>query len=173
MPNVGNFPPDYTIPLGQVRALIGDFEAIPLVPPVLGQGEYLWYGDDALQGILNVYLDNPRRAAAQSLRTIASSQALLLKKWSSDDLSVDGTAISEALRKLAAELDKQADDIDALVDIFELAEIGTTIKFVPEGMPSEVTWIIGRAAHYPFITFDPWAIQGGYTQDGGILWEND
>lgn len=171
MPNTGNFPPDYTIPLGQVRALIGDFDAVPLVPPVAGQGDYLWFSDDALQGILNVYLDNPRRAAAAALRTIASSQALLLKKFSTDDLSVDGTAISEALRKLAMELDKQADDLDALIDIFELAEIGTTAKFVPEGMPSETTWIIGRTSYYPFVTFDPFMLPGGYQQDGGLLLE--
>jgi hypothetical protein len=171
MPNVGNFPPDYTVPLGQVRALIGDFEAVPLVPNIPGQGDYLWFGDDALQGILNVYLDNPRRAAAQALRTIASSQSLLLKKFSTDDLSVDGPAISEALRKLAIELDKQAADIDALVDIFELADIGTAAKFVPEGMPSETTWIVGRASYYPFVTFNPFGLYGGYEQDGGLLLE--
>jgi hypothetical protein len=173
MPNVGNTPPDYTVPLGQVRALIGDFEAVPLTPPVLGQGEYLWFGDDALQGFLNVYLDNPRRAAAQALRTIASSQALLLKKFSADDLSVDGPAISEVIRKLAAELDKQADAIDAVVDIFQLADIGTTAKFVPEGMPAEASWSIGRVSYSSWTAFDPFALTGGFEQDGGILWEQD
>jgi hypothetical protein len=86
---------------------------------------------------------------------------------------VDGPAIAESLRKLAAELDKQADDIDALVDIFELAEIGTTQKFIPEGTKAETTWIIGRAANYPFVTFDPFGITGSFEQDGGILWEQD
>jgi hypothetical protein len=171
MPNVGNSPPDYTVPLGQTRALMGDFEAVPLVPNVPGQGEYMWFGDEALQGILNVYLDNPRRAAAQALRIIASSQALLLKKWSADDLSVDGAAIATALIKLAAELDAQADLIDSQVDIFVLADVGMAAKFVPEGMPSETTWIIGRSAFYPFVTFNPFGIYGGYQQDGGLLLE--
>ncbi len=144
MPNVGNYPTDFTIPLGQVRALIGDYEAIPLVPPVAGQGDYLWFSDDALQGFLNVYLDNPRRAAAQALRTIASSQALLLKKFSADDLSVDGAAIAESIRKLASDLDKQASQEDGLLDIFELADIGATEKFIPEGLPATTWWRIGR-----------------------------
>lgn len=156
MSNVGNTPPDYTIPLGQVRALIGDFEAVPLTPPVAGQGEYMWFGDEAIQGLLGVYNDDPRRTAAQALRIIAGSQALLLKKWSADDLSVDGPAISEALRKLAGELQAQADKDADTLDIFELAELGTTTKFVPEGMPPEVAtyWIVGRQV-YPFITMNP------------------
>jgi hypothetical protein len=157
MPNVGNTPPDYTIPLGQTRALIGDVDATALSPVVPGQGEYMWFGDEELQGILNVYSDNPRRAAAQALRIVASTQALLLKKWSADDLAVDGPAISDALRRLAADLEAQVVREEATLDIFELADIGTAAKFVPEGMPSASTyWIYGRIA-YPFTTYDPFA----------------
>jgi hypothetical protein len=153
--NVGNTPPDFTIPLGQLRGLIGDFEAIPLVPPVLGQGEYMWFGDDVLQGFLNVYNDNPRRAAAQALRTIASSQALLLKKWSADDLSVDGPAISEALRRLAGELDSQVDNEQSTVDIFELVELGGTVEYLPEFIypPTNSVVIYGRHT-YTFTTLN-------------------
>jgi hypothetical protein len=157
MSNVGNTPPDYTVPLGQVRALIGDFESVPLTPPVLGQGEYMWFSDEAIQGFLNVYGDNPRRAAAQALRVIASSQALLLKKWSADDLSVDGPAISEALRKLAAELDAQVDKENEAVDIFELAEIGTAMQYLPEFIvpPANTLVIYGRQT-YEFTTLNPY-----------------
>lgn len=123
--NVGIAPPDYSTTVGQFRALIGDTDFVELDPPVSGQGEYDWYGDDAITGLLSVYGDNPKRAAAQALRTIASSQALLLKKWSADDLSVDGAAIAEALRKLAKDLDEQANTSDSAVDIFKIAYFPT------------------------------------------------
>jgi hypothetical protein len=47
-------------------------------------------------------------AAARCLETIAGSQALLLKSWSSDDLTVNGDRIAESLRKLAAQLREEA-----------------------------------------------------------------
>ena len=149
MSNVGNTPPDYTIPLGQVRALIGDFEAVPLSPPVPGQGEYMWFGDEALQGLLNIYGDDPRLTAAQAFRTIASSQALLLKKWSADDLSVDGAAISEALRKIASDLEEQVVRDGSMLDIFELAEIGGSVELTPEGTTPVIGtyWIYGRQTY--------------------------
>jgi hypothetical protein len=119
--NVGATPPDYSTLVGQVRAVIGDTDSVDLIPPVAGQGEYLWYGDAAITGLLTVYGENPKRAAAQALRTVASSQALILKKFSTDDLTVDGPAIAEALRKLAKDLDDQANGDEANVDIFELS----------------------------------------------------
>jgi hypothetical protein len=36
------------------------------------------------------------------------SQALLLKSWTSDDLTVNGDRIAESLRKLAAQLREEA-----------------------------------------------------------------
>ena len=125
MSNEGVTPVDYTSLVGQVRALIGDTESIALDPPVAGQGEYMWYSDGALTGLLSVYGDNPLKAAAQGLRIVASSQALLLKKWNADDLGVDGAAIAEALRKLAADLDKQASEGIASIDIFEISDVRT------------------------------------------------
>lgn len=119
--NAGIAPPDYSTPVGQFRALIGDTDYVELDPPVAGQGDYDWYSDAAIGGLLTVYDNNVKRAAAQALRTIASSQALLLRKWSADDLSVDGAAVAEALRKLAKDLDDQADNAAATTDIFTLA----------------------------------------------------
>jgi hypothetical protein len=42
------------------------------------------------------------------METIAGSQALLLKSWSSDDLTVNGDKIAESLRKIAAQLREEA-----------------------------------------------------------------
>lgn len=139
MSNKGVAPPDYSTPVGQFRALIGDTEWHELVPAEEGFGDYAFYGDDAIEGLLAVY-PNIKRAAAQALRTIAASQALLLKKWSTDDLSVDGAAIAEALRKLAAGLDEQADNEDSNVDIFELIPLATQPKIHPELAP----FVFGR-----------------------------
>lgn len=105
MANEGVAPPDYSTSVGQFRALIGDTEATNIVA---GSGEYMWYGDDHIDGLLTAFADNTLRAAAQALRTIASSQALLLKKWSSDDLTVDGAAIADQLRRIAQAMDIQA-----------------------------------------------------------------
>lgn len=50
-----------------------------------------------------------RRAAAQALDTIAANEAMVSKKIRTQDLSTDGPAVAEALRKQAAELRRQAD----------------------------------------------------------------
>lgn len=164
MPNLGISPPDFSTPTGQTRALLGDTDAINVVA---GVGEYVWYGDDALGGLLTVYSGNVRRAAAQALRTVASSQALLLKKWSSDDLSVDGASIAEALRKLAKDLDTQADTEETNVDIFELIPLATQAKLHPELAP----FVFGKRYGIAEIGLDgSVTFSDGFDQDGGILW---
>jgi hypothetical protein len=55
-----------------------------------------------------MYGDNVKLATARAMETIAGSQALLLKSWSSDDLTVNGDKISESLRKIAAQLREEA-----------------------------------------------------------------
>ena len=161
MVNEGVTPPDYGSTVGQVRVLIGDTDAIDLVPPVTGQGEYSWYSDDELMGLLTVFSDNVRRAAAQALRTVAASQALLLKKWSADDLSVDGARVAQVLRELADSLDEQADNADAALDIFQISYPGANREFVPEGMPVPIGRLLVPGA--AFGSEDGWTVDGdGY-----------
>lgn len=133
--NIGNTPPDYSTPVGQVRVLIGDIEAQPLTPVVPGQGEYMWFSDEAIQGLLDVFNESVKRAAAAAIRTVASSQALLLKKWSADDLSVDGATVARSLRDLASDLDAQAEADEGSIDIFELTTIGGDAECAPELFP--------------------------------------
>lgn len=59
---------------------------------------------------------NVRRAAAAALETIATSEILIAKKISTQDLSVDGPAVAAALRTSAAALRAQADKADADAD---------------------------------------------------------
>lgn len=99
--NTGLYPADFSTGVGQVRLLIGDTDPIAFVGD---EGEYRYFGDAEISGFLSLCNDEPRLAAARALETIAASQALLLKSWSTDDLTVRGDAIAESLRKLAKQL---------------------------------------------------------------------
>ena len=105
MANTGVAPPDYTTDVGKVRALLGDTDPTNVAA---GEGTYMYFSDDEIGAFLTMYGDNAKLAAARCLETIAGSQALLLKSWSSDDLTVNGDRIAESLRKLAAQLREEA-----------------------------------------------------------------
>lgn len=105
MANEGVAPPNFTTDVGQVRVLLGDTSPENVVG---GVGEYAYFGDDELNAFLTMYGDNVKLAAARGLETISMSQALLLKSFSSDDLTVNGDRIAESLRKLAAQLREEA-----------------------------------------------------------------
>lgn len=166
MPNLGVSPVDYGTDVGIVRALLGDDDAENVTA---GVGEYAWFGDNAIEAILNEYGGNRKRTAARMLLTVAASQALLLKKWSADDLSVDGAAIAEALRKQAAVLMDEADSDENAVDIFEISYPGRTAHLVPELSPFPHGARIGISAEGPYTGNDPddWTIDGdGYIVNG-------
>ena len=101
MANSGVAPVDLTSNVGRVRVLLGDTDPTNVSG---GLGDYLYFSDDELNAVLGLYDNNPKLAAARCLETIAASQALLLKSWTSDDLSVRGDAIAESLRKIAQQL---------------------------------------------------------------------
>lgn len=105
MANEGVAPVDYSTEVGQVRALLGDTDPTDVSG---GEGTYLYFSDDEIGAFLTMYGDNVKLAAARCLETISMSQALLLKSWSSDDLTVNGDRIAESLRKLAAQLREEA-----------------------------------------------------------------
>lgn len=162
--NQGVVPVDYSTPVGQFRALIGDTDAVALVPPAAGQGSYVWFGDDEIGAFLSLYSDNPKRAAARALLTIAGSQALLLKKWSSDDLSVDGAAIAEALRKQAKDLQDEANNDAANVDIFGISHFPSNDGIIPE--LTAARWGRGLDGEWHLVPYgDPWTVD----DDGYIV----
>lgn len=167
--NEGVAPPDFASTTGQFRALLGDTDAVNIIS---GLGEYVWFSDAEIAAFLGLYADNPKRAAARALLTIAGSQALLLKKWSADDLSVDGAAIAEALRKMAKDLQDEADAGDNSIDIFEISYPGRNVELVPEGFPVPYP-LIGRVVPgYSGIgssgDTDDWGVNpDGYIVDNG------
>lgn len=109
--NVGVTPPDFSTLAGMVRVLVGDTTPEPLETPVAGLGQYAWYSDDELEALGTLNSGNPKRVAIWVLSQVSMSQALMLKKWTSEDLQVDGPAITRGmegtLKRLSAEVDKE------------------------------------------------------------------
>lgn len=105
MANTGVAPVDLGSNVGKVRVLLGDTDPTNVSNNV---GTYLFFSDAELEAILGMYSDSPQMAAARCLDTIAGSQALLLKSWSSDDLTVNGDRIAKELRELAKQLRSEA-----------------------------------------------------------------
>lgn len=110
--NVGVNPPDFTTLAGKVRVLVGDTTPAPLETPEIGLGQYAWYSDAELEALGDLNGGNPKRVAIWVLSQVSISMALLLKKWDSEDLKVDGPAITRGieatLKRLSAEVDKES-----------------------------------------------------------------
>ena len=77
---------------------------------------------------------------------------------------MDGPAITEALRKLAKDLNDEADAGDASIDIFEISTPGGAVEYVPEGFPVPLPKI-GRTANVP----SPYGDEGYIVDDGYVV----
>jgi len=122
MANDGIAPPDFTTNVGKVRVLPGDTDPTNVSG---GEGEYLYFSDTELEALLELHDDNVKLTAARCMETIAGSQALLLKSWSSDDLTVNGDRIAKELRELAKQLRAEA-LADESSDSFEVIPFPVT-----------------------------------------------
>lgn len=112
--NEGAVPIDSGTLAGKVRLLVGDTDAAPLTPPVTGRGTYAWYSDTELESLGGMFGSNPKRVAIWVLSQVGISQALLLKKWTSEDLAVDGPAIVRSIEATLKRLAKEVADEDVL-----------------------------------------------------------
>ena len=113
---------DFTTPIGQVRLLTADFdESAPLL------------ADEHLHGYLAMHAGSVNRAAADVMDAMATSESLLAKAISTQDLSTDGPKVAADLRKRAAELRARADteEATALGEVFEVIPFHPYCK--PEG----------------------------------------
>jgi hypothetical protein len=86
--------------IGRVRLLATDLDE---VAPLLS--------DAQVQALLDLEAGRVRRAAAQALDTIASSEALVSKKIRTLDLQTDGPAVAAELRARARSLREQDDQL--------------------------------------------------------------
>lgn len=114
--NVGVYPPDFTTLAGIVRLLVGDTDPEPMTDTGdTTHGQYAWYSDVELEALGLQYSSNPKRVAIWILSVVPLNQAMMLKKWTTDDLAVDGPSIvkgmENTLKRLAAEVD--ADVVNA------------------------------------------------------------
>jgi len=110
---------DYSTDVAKVRLLISDIDDASQI-----------FNDQAISAFLSMALDgNVKRAAAQALLVMASNEVLVQKKIRILDLSTDGPAEAEALRKLAMQLRAEADEeeIDGAFDWAE--QINTPAQY--------------------------------------------
>jgi hypothetical protein len=102
---------DYSTDVAKVRLLISDIDDASQI-----------FNDPAISAFLAMALDgNVKRAAAQALLVMASNEVLVQKKIRIFDLSTDGPAEAEALRKLALQLREEA-DLEEIDGAFDWAE---------------------------------------------------
>lgn len=110
-------PPDYETPLGQVRALIGDFTQRKDPANKAADAEYL-FNDAQISAYLGINKGNVHFAAAHALDVLASNEALVSKKIRTEaGLQTDGPAVANALgeiaKRLRADGNKAATEADA------------------------------------------------------------
>lgn len=92
---------DYTTPVGLVRLNITDLDDTSQL-----------LTDEQIEGLLTASDDSVNRATAKSLHIIATSEVMLAKKISTQDLTSDGPAVARALMDQAAHYAALADQED-------------------------------------------------------------
>ena len=106
---------DYSTSVAKVRLLISDIDDADQI-----------YNDEAVEAFISMALDNNvKRAAAQALLSIAVNEVLVQKRIKLLDLSTDGPAEAEALRKLAMQYRDEA-DAEEVEGAFDWAEMVNT-----------------------------------------------
>lgn len=100
----------YTVIVATPPPLTTDLRRIRLLIPDTNSANRLFRVDE-LQDFLDIE-GGVKKAAALALEVIASSEVMVSKVITSQDLSTDGAKVSDALLKRAAMLRQQADDDD-------------------------------------------------------------
>ena len=112
------FPPDYSTPLGQLRALLSQTKQyVDPANPSAGP-DYL-LSDDQLSAYLTINNDGLYGAAADALLAIATNEVLISKKIRTEDLQTDGPAVAGELRRTADEFRKRQKEEDEALDLLD------------------------------------------------------
>lgn len=92
---------DYNTPLGKVRVLIADVDE-----------DNLLLSNEQITAYLSIEHGRVKRAAAQALDAIATSEVLVSKVIRTLDVQTDGAKVAAELRARATGLRQQDDDED-------------------------------------------------------------
>lgn len=138
------FPPDYSSPVGLVRALIPDTEQVDWETD--GSVSYL-FTDSHLAGLLSLNGATPndyqswniKRAAADAVDALATSEALISKVIKTEDLQTDGAKLANALVQRAVQLRRSAEDEEESAD---LTTAFTIVDFIPARQIPRNDWNI-------------------------------
>lgn len=98
---------DYSTDVGKVRALIPDTEEIDYTDS--GTPSFL-IDDDQIEALLAVNSDNIKRAAADAIDALATSEAYISKVTRTEDLQTDGAKVGNMISLRAARLRASADE---------------------------------------------------------------
>lgn len=118
------YPPDFSTPVGQLRALISQTKQYVDPKTPTDPAEYL-IGDSQLQAYIAINRNDLLGAAADALLALAVNEALVSKKIRTEDLQTDGPAVAGELRRTADEFRKrQKEEFDLLgyADSFEVVD---------------------------------------------------
>jgi hypothetical protein len=127
------YPPDYSTPVGQLRALVGDEEQYAEYST--NSTPAYMFSDDKLQALLAINRDKLKYAAADLIDQLATNEALVSKKIRTEDLQTDGASVANALRLHAQNLRTDQKREDAEDDAEFAFEI---VDFVPQ--PANWPW---------------------------------
>jgi hypothetical protein len=121
------YPPDYSTPLGQLRALLSQTKQYvdPMNPTA--PRDYL-LPDAQLQAYIAINRDGLFGAAADALLALATNEALISKKIRTEDLQTDGPAVAGELRRMADLYRQRQKDEDEALDYEEAFEV---VNYVP------------------------------------------
>ena len=128
------YPPDFSTPVGQLRALLSQTKQYVDPKTPTGSPEYL-ISDAQLQSYIALNKDGLYGAAADALLAIAVNEALISKKIRTEGgLQTDGPAVAGELRRTADEYRKRQKEEDEALDFENAFEIVDYVN-IPTSWP--------------------------------------
>lgn len=133
--NDGAVPFDPQSDVGKFRVLIGDTVAEPYDPDEPGRGNYQYFSDTEVEGLVAVADGSITRAIGNGYLTLAGQAALESKSVADFDLKIDLTKRASDLRLVALQWFERADKEQASAeDAFEIASLTGDCDRIPEGV---------------------------------------